>query len=77
MDNDKLTFRDLTCGGYDLEDLIDVQIIGGCDINLNLLLSYKGDARFPSITADFVMSWQFQTGDSRASGPRWPSTTCG
>jgi len=69
LDDNKLTFGDLTAGGYGLDDMVDVAVVGGADVNLNLLLSYKGDARFPSIAADFALGWQFQTGGLGGEAP--------
>lgn len=65
---EKLTFADLTSGSFSLDQLIEPSIQGGLALNLNLLLSYEGDARFPSLGADLAVAWAFAAGDDGLSG---------
>jgi autotransporter-associated beta strand protein len=63
----KLTFGDLSkldlLDPDDLSRLIDVTVEGNADVNLNVVLSYEGDARFPSLAADFALDWGFSPTD--------------
>jgi autotransporter-associated beta strand protein len=58
----KLTFAELARGGWTPEQLLDVSIQGGATIHLDLVTSFQGDARFPSLAADLEVRWPFSGG---------------
>ncbi|MCC6124661.1 MAG: right-handed parallel beta-helix repeat-containing protein [Pirellulales bacterium] len=67
-DDDKLTFEELAGGGFELDQVVHARLGGNADVNLNLLLSFRGDARFPSIAADLQVDWPFSLNDPTLQG---------
>jgi len=67
-DQDKLTFGDLASGDWSFSELVDASIEGVAAVNLDLLLSYEGDSRFPSLGAELALGWTFSPGDKDLSG---------
>jgi len=67
-EDDKLRFSDLAAGGFDLEDLIQPTIDGAAALNLDLVVSFAGDARFPSLGAELAVVWTFSAGLEGLSG---------
>ena len=61
-EDDRLRFSDLAAGGFDLEDLIQPTIEGAAALNLDLVVSFAGDARFPSLGAELAVGWTFSAG---------------
>lgn len=67
-DDDKLRFADFTNSEFNLANLLDASIDGGADVNLDFVVSFDGDARFPSIEADFELDWAFNVTDPDLTG---------
>jgi nitrous oxidase accessory protein NosD len=64
----KLRFADLAGGGFQPGDLIQPSIEGEAALNLDLLLGFAGDARFPSLGAELAVNWGFSAGANGLSG---------
>ncbi|MEX2093005.1 MAG: NosD domain-containing protein [Pirellulales bacterium] len=58
-DNDKLTLNDFFAAGFSFGSVLDARLDGVADINLDLMASIGGDARFPSIGAELAIHWPF------------------
>ena len=46
-------------GEIDLDDVLAVDLVGVAELNLDLLVSFEGDSRFPSIGSEFTVLWDF------------------
>ncbi len=64
---DRLTFDEILAGEFDFADAVSAQITGAAELNLDLVLSVQGDARFPSISTDFSLVWPFVQNTSLSS----------
>lgn len=53
----QLTFDDII--NSSVSQIVQARIDGAADVNLNLLVSFQGDARFPSLASDFNLDWNF------------------
>ncbi len=51
--------KKLFLGELDVEDVLVIDLVGTADLNLDLMVSFQGDARFPSIGAEFNLDWMF------------------
>ncbi len=49
----------LFTGDIDVDDAINVELVGEAELNLDLLVSFEGDTRFPSIGSEFTVLWSF------------------
>lgn len=66
-DNGKLTggeIQQLFLGNVDVDQALAVDLVGTADLNLDLMLSFEGDSRFPSIGAQFSIDWAFAGSNS-------------
>ena len=68
-DNDKFTFDEILNGGFDFSEAVDAEIVGDAQVNLDLLVSFLGDARFPTIGAELEIDWPF-LGNSQDGEPQ-------
>lgn len=66
--DDKLSWAEITSSGTDFEDIVHGELAAEAVINLELVASFGGDARFPRILADFHLDWSW-TLSSGASTP--------
>ncbi len=69
---DRLTYNDLVSGAS-LADVFDARFSGVADVNLDLVVSFGQQARFPSLAAEFNLDWQFTNTDPMASGTSFGS----
>ncbi len=46
-------------GDISIDDAIAVDLVGVAELNLDLLVSFEGDSRFPSIGSEFTLAWDF------------------
>jgi hypothetical protein len=72
-DNNKLTDAELKkifLGEIDVDQAIEIDLAGVADVNLDLLVRFAGDSRFPSIGAEFTLDWTFDgsTGEGAQEG---------
>ncbi|MBI2924677.1 MAG: carboxypeptidase regulatory-like domain-containing protein, partial [Verrucomicrobia bacterium] len=58
----KLTFADMSSAGFDLEDFVDAELGATAEVNLDLAVSFDGDARFPRLLAEFDLDWEWTLG---------------
>ena len=62
LDDYKLTQKDIKeifTGDIDLSTIVDIDLVGAAELNLDLLVSFEGDSRFPSIGTEFTVDWVF------------------
>ncbi|MCC6234628.1 MAG: right-handed parallel beta-helix repeat-containing protein [Verrucomicrobiales bacterium] len=66
-EKNRLTFQDLARSK--LSQVLHAGFSGSANINLVLVTSFGGDANFPSLAADFTLSWSFTSADDFALRP--------
>lgn len=62
LDSDKLTeteIEKLFLGDIEVDQALAVDLVGTAELNLDLLVSFEGDSRFPSIGSEFTVLWNF------------------
>jgi len=60
-EKNRLTFQDLARAR--LDQVLHAEFAGAANINLALVTSFGGNANFPSLAADFALSWSFTSAD--------------
>ncbi len=63
----KLTYADMTNGGFDFDKFVDAKLGAVADVNLDLSVSFGGSARFPRLVAELDVDWEW-THDGPAGG---------
>lgn len=57
--NNHLTFADLQNSSVSAGDIVEAALVADANINLDLVVSFEGNADFPRILADFALDWHF------------------
>jgi len=57
----RLAMSDILSGTYGFDEIIQPAFVATADLNLDLVVSFGGNAVFPSLVADFHLDWQFDT----------------
>jgi len=60
-EKNRLTFQDLVRAR--LDQVLHAEFAGSANVNLALVTSFGGNANFPSLAADFALSWSFTSAD--------------
>jgi parallel beta-helix repeat protein len=60
-EKNRLTFQDLVRAN--LDQVLHAEFAGAANVNLALVTSFGGNASFPSLAADFALSWSFTSAD--------------
>ena len=55
----KLTFAELSSAGTTASDILHAELSADANINLHVVASFGGDSSFPSVDADFHLTWHF------------------
>lgn len=67
IDTGKMTETEIEkvfLGDIDIDDALAVDLVGVAEMNLDLLVSFEGDSRFPSIGSEFTVVWDFAGSNS-------------
>ena len=59
----RLAFADFSSPGLDFGEIIDAKFSAEADVNLDTIVSFGGNASFPSLRADFDLDWGFNNAD--------------
>lgn len=60
--NHHLTFADLANSGLTASRLVEARLAAKADLNLDIAVSFGGDARFPRILTEFDLDWNWTPG---------------
>ena len=64
--------EEIFTGDLDIADMFSLDLVGRALLNLDLLVSFEGDARFPSIGSEFTVDWTFSGSSLGGSGRSRP-----
>jgi len=59
---DRLTFAEMGSSGFDFDDFVDFDLEAGAEVNLEFIVSFAGDARFPRLLGEFDLDWMWEAG---------------
>lgn len=65
--NDHLTFADMTSGAFSFADAFKTTISATAGVHLDLEISFGSNAAFPSITAEFDLTWAWSNNSASDS----------